>query len=341
VRTTMQYSTLGRSGIKVSKMGLGTMNFGVGAGLGTVDETDARRIIDSFLDAGHNLIDTANAYNGGQAEEFVGRAVADRRSSAVIATKAHLPQGSGPNDSGLSRAHLTRALEGSLRRLGTDYIDIYQANLWDGSTPLEETMATFDGFVKSGKVRHIGCANFTAAQLVRSQWVAEQVGGTRYVSCQAQYSLLNRDIEADIIATAGEQGIGVLTYAALGGGVLAGRYQRGVPADPDSRIGKLLAIPAPSAHRWANELLNDHNLDIAEEVGKVATDLGTTSAAVALAWLAAKGGLASVITGPRTLEQHTQNAAGFDLELPADLLVRLDEVSGPAPHAITGIRHAV
>jgi aryl-alcohol dehydrogenase-like predicted oxidoreductase len=335
----MEYATLGRSGIKISKACLGTMNFGVGAGLGTVDENDAREIIHSFLDSGHNLIDTANVYNGGQAEEIVGRAVADRRDAAVIATKAFLPQGKGPNDSGLSRAHLTRALEASLRRLGTDHVDIYQANLWDGVTPLEETLACLDGFVRSGKVRYIGCANFTSAQLVESHWVAQELGGARYVSLQAQYSLLNRDIEADIVATCGRLGMGVLAYAALGGGVLAGRYQRGVPAPADSRIGKLLAIPAPSAHRWANELLNDHNLDIADEVGKVATDVGASSAAVATAWLAGRPGVAGVITGPRTIEQHRQNMAGFELELPAELVARLDEASGPAPRPVTGIRH--
>ncbi|MGC4807756.1 aldo/keto reductase [Micromonospora sp. DT233] len=337
----MTYSPLGRSGIKISKACLGTMNFGVGKGMGSVDEAEARQIIDRFLDAGHNLIDTANVYNGGQAEEFVGRAVKSRREAAVIATKAFLPQGNLPNDSGLSRLHLTRALDGSLRRLGTDYIDLYQANLWDPVTPIEETVATLDSFVQAGKIRYYGCANFTAAQVVESQWAARRIGAEGYISLQAQYSLINRDIEADILRTCERQGLGVLTYASVAGGVLAGRYRRDTEPDRDSRLGRLFAIPAPSARRWAEELLNEHTLDIADTVREVADAVGSTSAAVAHAWLAANPAVAGVITGPRTVEQHEENMSGFDLNLPEELVARLDQVSGPAPRPVTGIRHAV
>lgn len=244
----MDYVRLGASGLKVSRACLGTMNFGPagGVGVGSCEEPEARRIVDAFLDAGHHVIDTADAYTRGESERIVGRAVKGRRDSVVLATKAFLPQGPGANDRGLSRAHLTRALDASLRRLGTDYVDLYQCHQWDPDTPIEETMATLDGFVRSGKVRYLGCSNFTAAQIVESQWAAERVGGTRFVSLQPQYSLLARDIEAEVLPTCERHGLGTLTWSPLGGGVLTGRYARGGSPDRDSRIGRLLASPRRS-----------------------------------------------------------------------------------------------
>ncbi|MEO3874700.1 aldo/keto reductase [Nonomuraea sp. B12E4] len=167
---TVPYLNLGHSGLKVSRASLGAMNFGETSSFASCDEAEARRIIDTFLDAGNNVIDTADAYTGGESEEIVGRAVRAKRDSVVISTKAFMPQQDGPNNRGLSRAHLTRALEASLRRLGTDYIDIYYCHQWDPNTPIEETMATLDSFVRSGKVRYLGCSNFTAAQIVEAQW---------------------------------------------------------------------------------------------------------------------------------------------------------------------------
>ncbi|WP_406115187.1 aldo/keto reductase [Kitasatospora purpeofusca] len=325
----MEYAQLGNSGLKVSRACLGTMNFGPagGVGVGSCDEADARRILDSFLDAGHNVIDTADAYTGGESERIVGRAVAGRRDSVVLATKAFLPQGPGANDRGLSRAHLTRALDASLRRLGTDHIDLYQCHQWDPETPIDETMATLDGFVSSGKVRYIGCSNFTAAQIVESQWAAERRGGTPFVSLQSQYSLLARGIEPELLPTCERHGLGTLTWSPLGGGVLTGRYLRDTAPDRTSRIGRLLNSPSPLARAWAEDLLTERNLDIADETARIAADLDTTSTAVALAWLRQRPGVTSVIIGPRTLDQLDENLAGFTLQLPADAIARLDGIS--------------
>ncbi|MFC9590044.1 aldo/keto reductase [Streptomyces sp. NPDC056944] len=325
----MEYARLGNSGLKVSRACLGTMNFGPagGVGVGSCEEADARRIIDAFLDSGHNVIDTADAYTGGESERIVGRAVRGRRDSVVLATKGFLPQGSGANNRGLSRAHLTRALDASLRRLGTDYIDLYQCHQWDPETPIDETMATLDGFVRSGKVRYIGCSNFTAAQIVESQWAAERGGGTRFISLQSQYSLLARGIEPEILPACERHGLGALTWSPLGGGVLTGRYVRDATPDRTSRIGPLLNSPSPLARAWAKDLLTEHNLDIANEAAKIAAALGSTSTAVALAWVRQRPGVTSVIIGPRTLDQLAGNLAGFALDLPADAIARLDDIS--------------
>jgi aryl-alcohol dehydrogenase-like predicted oxidoreductase len=331
----VDYVTLGRSGLKISRTSLGTVNFGTAWGLG-VDEAEARPIIDAFLDAGHNLIDTADNYASGEAEEIVGRAVRSRRDSVVIATKGYMPQGPGPNDTGSSRVHLTRALDASLRRLGTDYIDLYQCHMWDAATPIEETMATLDGFVRLGKVRYVGCSNFTASQIVEAQWAAERTGATPFISLQPQYSLMVRDIEAEILPTCARHGLGTLAWGPLGGGILAGRYRRGADPDPDTRIGRLLASPEPTARRWASTQLTDRNLDVADAVTEVAADLGTTPAAVALAWVRSRPGITSVIIGPRSLDQLRHNLAGLELQLPHDASKRLHDASGPAPLAVTG-----
>jgi aryl-alcohol dehydrogenase-like predicted oxidoreductase len=296
---------LGNSGLKVSRAALGTMNFGTGAGVGSCTEEEAREIIDAFLDAGHNLIDTADAYTGGQSEEIVGRAVKGRRDQVVVATKAYLPQGPGANDRGLSRQHLTRALDASLRRLGTDHVDLYQCHQWDPATPVEETLATLDGFVRAGKVRYLGCSNFTAAQIVESQLTARAMNATPFVSLQPQYSLAARDIEAEILPTCQRFGLGTLVWSPLAGGVLTGRYRRGV--DPDSRIGRLRALSTKAAQDWADGFLNETTLAIADQVAAVAADLGTTPATIALAWVAQRPGVTSVIIGPRTVGQLREN----------------------------------
>lgn len=326
---------LGRSGLRVSRVCLGTANFGTAWGIGVPAE-QARPIVAEFLDAGHNFIDTADNYNAGESERIVGEAVGSRRDAVVIATKAYQRQGPGPNDAGLSRAHLTRALEASLRRLGTDYVDLYQCHKWDPGTPIEETMATLDGFVRAGKVRYLGCSNFTAAQIVEAQWAAQRVGGTPLVSLQAQYSLLRRDIEAEILPTTVAHGLGGVAFSPLGGGILAGRYHAGREPDPGSRLGKI-ARSTDTARRWVSEQLSEHNLTVAAEVRRQAAELGTNPAAVALAWLRARPGVTSIVLGPRTIEQYRQSQPGFDLELPAEAVARLDEVSGPAPEPVTGL----
>jgi aryl-alcohol dehydrogenase-like predicted oxidoreductase len=329
------YSPLGGSGLQVSRACLGTANFGTAWGLG-VPESEARPIIDAFLDAGHNFIDTADNYNAGESERIVGAAVRGRRDAVVIATKVYQPHAPGPNNGGLSRAHLTRALEASLRRLGTDHIDLYQCHQWDPVTPIEETMATLDGFVRAGKVRYLGASNFTAAQLVEAQWAAERVGGTPLISLQAHCSLLRRDIEAEILTTCAAHRLGVLAYGVLGGGVLAGRYQPGTAPDPASRMGKVLARTTDVAKVWVDRQLSQHNLAVADEVRRLADELGTTPAAVAVAWVRGRHGVSSVILGPRTLSQYQQVLPGFAIDLPAEAVARLEEVAGPAPNPVTG-----
>lgn len=326
---------LGRSGLQVSRACLGTANFGTAWGIG-VPESEASPIIDAFLDAGHNFIDTSDNYNAGESERIVGAAVRGRRDAVVIATKAYQPHAPGLNNGGLSRIHLTRALEASLRRLDTDHVDLYQCHQWDRGTPIEETMSTLDGFVRSGKVRYLGASNFTAAQLVEAQWAAERVGGTPLISLQSHYSLLRRDIEAEILPTCAGHRLGVVAYGVLGGGVLTGRYRAGTAPDPASRMGKLLARETDVARRWVDGQLSTHNLAVADEVGRLAGELGTTPAAVAVAWVRERAGITSVVLGPRTLSQYRQALAGFTIDLPPDAVARLDEASGPAPAPVTG-----
>ncbi|MFI5836413.1 aldo/keto reductase [Micromonospora sp. NPDC051300] len=322
----MPHTTLGRSGLRVSRVCLGTMNFGSDPQAPT-PEPEARRIIDAFLDIGHNLIDTADTYRGGSSEEVVGRAIAHRRADVVLATKAAVPQGDGPNDRGLSRTHLTRALEASLRRLGTDYIDLYQCHVPDPDTPVEETMAVLDDFVRSGKVRYLGCSNFTAAGIVEAQWAAQRANGTPFVSLQANYSLITRAIEAEIVPTCQRHGLGILAYSPLGSGLLAGRYQRGTAPAEGSRLAQWVAVPSPMARAFVDGLLAERHFDIADTVAAVAAELGTTAPTVALAWLARQPRVTSVIIGPRSADQLAANLAGLAYDLPEPATARLADIS--------------
>ncbi|MFI1990253.1 aldo/keto reductase [Actinoplanes sp. NPDC020271] len=332
----MLYRTLGRSGLRVSRAALGTMNFGLDPQAPT-PEAEARRIVGAFLDAGLNLIDTADVYRGGTSEEIVGRAIAHRRDEVVLATKAGGPRGTGPNDRGLSRAHLTRALDASLRRLGTDYIDLYQCHMPDPDTPADETMAVLDEFVRSGKVRYAGCSNYTAAGIVAAQWAAERHGGSAFVSLQANYSLIARSIEAEILPVCRSHGIGVLAYSPLGSGVLAGRYRRGDAPEAGSRLAEWAAMPSAMVRAWVDGLLTDRHFDVADEVTAAARTLGTSSAAIALAWIAGRDDIAAVVLGPRSTGHLAAALDGLDQRLPAEIRARLDDVSaGTVLPAVTG-----
>jgi aryl-alcohol dehydrogenase-like predicted oxidoreductase len=317
----MSFVTLGKSGLKVSRACLGTMTFG-NREWGT-DETEAQGIVDAFLDAGHNFIDTADVYNAGASEEIVGRAIAGKRDQVVLATKGYNVMGEGPNDVGSSRAHLTSALEASLRRLDTDYVDLYQLHNWDHDTPIEESMATLDDFVRSGKVRYIGCSNFFASQIVEAQWAASRQGGTPLVSLQPQYSLVWRDIETDILPTATRHGMGVIVWSPLGGGVLTGKYERG----EQPTEGRLAQGSDMHAEGMRALTLTDRNFEIVEEVRSVASELGSTPTAVSLAWLLDRPGVTSLIIGPRTKDQLADNLTGFDIELPVETGKRLSRIS--------------
>jgi aryl-alcohol dehydrogenase-like predicted oxidoreductase len=325
----MDYVTLGRSGLKVSRACLGAMNFGTSE-TAPASEAEGRRIIDAFLDAGNNFIDTANVYTGGESEGIVGRAVAGKRDKVVIATKARGAQGTGPNDQGLSRLHLTRALDASLKRLGTDYIDLYQMHHYDADTPIEESMDTLAGFVRAGKVRYIGCSNFTGSQMVEAQWAAEKNNGVPLTSLQPRYSLIAREIETDILPTAERHGLGTLIYSPLGGGILSGKYERGQAPAADTRYGRR-GRPGMAAM-----VLTDRNFEIAEAVEEVAAEVGATPSAVATAWCLTRRGVTCVIAGPRTLEQLNDYLPAFELKLPDEAVKRLSDVSrpgGPRPAA--------
>ncbi len=318
------FVSLGSSGLKVSRLCLGAMNFGNEAW--GCDEPTSAKIISGFLDAGFNFIDTANTYAGGASEEIVGRAIAARREEVVLATKGYSPEGQGPNEWGNSRENLTRSLNNSLQRLGTDYVDLYQVHNWDWTTPVEETMSALDDFVRQGKVRYIGCSNWQGSQIVEGQWAAQRNHGVPLVSLQPQYSLLVRDIERDILPTARRNGLGCIVWSPLAGGVLSGKYTKD-DAPPDSRYGK--AGDGDVWERFKQTLFSDRNFEIVEKVGEVARSLGTNHAAVAVAWTLAQRGVTSAIIGPRTVEQLEDNLAAAELDL-GDAVKDLDRAArGP------------
>jgi aryl-alcohol dehydrogenase-like predicted oxidoreductase len=234
----MEYRQLGRSGLRVSPLTLGTMGFG-GSGqfrdVGEIDVDAARRQVDMALDAGVNLIDTADIYSLGASEEIVGKVLAGRRERTLVATKARFAMGPGPNDGGLSRHHLIEACEASLRRLQTDHIDIYQVHEWDGQTPLEETLGALDDLLRSGKVRYVGCSNFAGWQVMKALGIAKATGLPAFVSQQVYLSLQERSAEYEIVPSAIDQGLGLLVWSPLAGGLLSGKYRRGAPPPPGSR----------------------------------------------------------------------------------------------------------
>jgi aryl-alcohol dehydrogenase-like predicted oxidoreductase len=303
---------------------MGALTFGgrgVFAQVGDTDVTEATRQVDRALDAGVNLIDTANAYSGGLSEEIVGQAVKGRWDRVLIATKARMPMGSGPNDAGLSRHHLINECEQSLRRLGTDHIDLYQMHEWDGATPLEETLSALDDLVHAGKVRYVGCSNYSGWHLMKALATSDRFGLTRFVSQQIYYSLQAREAEYELIPAAIDQGVGVLVWSPLAGGLLSGKYRRGEQPPAGSR----------RFAGWNEPPVRDEDrlYGVVDALVEIAGARGTTPAQVALAWLLSKPAVTSLVIGARTEEQLAENLAAADLELSADERARLDEVSAP------------
>lgn len=322
----LRHELLGKSGLKISAMTLGTMNFGGKGAFGDCGADEADRIVRSFLDTGGNLIDTADVYNDGQSESVLGQILKGAiRDKAIVATKAGLPISAGPNDEGLSRHHLTRALDASLSRLNTDHVDVYQCHRWDSTSPIEETMATLDGFVRAGKVRYLGCSNFTAAQIVEAQWAAHREGLTPFVSLQSQYSLVARSIEAEILPTCQRHGLGVLAWSPLAGGLLAADAP--LDAGADTRINRMRLSADAWEQQWATYITNPRNRAVATAVATCAAELRVAPAAVATAWLWGRPGITSVVVGPRTLGQLDSYRAGLETELSAEIKVILDDVS--------------
>jgi len=313
----MKLRRLGRTGLKVSNLCLGAMTFG-NAQWGC-DEPTAGRIVARFLDAGGNFIDTADVYSNGVSEEITGRALRSRRQQIVLATKVAGPMGAGPNDLGVSRKHILDAVDASLRRLGTDYIDLYQVHAYDPTTPLDETLRALDACVRAGKVRYLGCSNYSAWQLMKATALARELGTSRFDSLQPQYSLVCRTIEREHIPLCQEEGIGVIPWSPLGGGLLTGKIRKGAAAPAGSRA----AVDASMRERFSSE----RNLAIAETLAGVAATLGKTSSQVALAWLIGQPGVSAPIFGARTLEQLEDNLGAADLVLPEEARKRLDEAS--------------
>ncbi len=320
----MEYRALGRSGLRVSALTLGTMTFG-GKGffakVGATGVDDARRQLDQCIEAGVNLVDTADVYSEGLSEEIVGEVLRGRRDDLLVATKVRFRMGPGPNDAGLSRHHIIRACEASLRRLGTDHIDLYQVHEWDGHTPLEETVEALDLLVRTGKVRYIGVSNYAGWQLMKALGVAERRGLSRFVSQQIYYSLHGREAEYELIPAAVDQGLGVLVWSPLAGGLLSGKYRRGHEAPAGSR----------QLSDWNEPPVYDQEklYDIVEALVEVGQAHGVSAAQVALAYTLGRPAVTSVVVGARTSEQLADNLAAADLRLSEEERSRLDDVSRP------------
>lgn len=310
----MKYRTLGRTGIKVSPYCLGAMMFGA---IGNPDHDDSVRIIHKALDAGINFVDTADAYSRGESEEIVGKAFKGRRDDVVLATKAHLPMGDDPNQRGNSRRWLVRALEDSLRRLGTDHVDLFQIHRPAPDTDVEETLSALTDLVRAGKVRAIGTSSFPASDLVEAQWVAERRGLTRFRSEQPTYSILNRGIEREVLPVCERYGMGALVYSPLAGGLLTGRYRKDRQAD---------------SHRAAfgfKHLSDERRLDIVEQLIPLAEKAGMPLTHLAMAFAIAHPGVTSAIIGPRTMAHLDDLLAGAETTLTDELLDQIDAIVPP------------
>jgi aryl-alcohol dehydrogenase-like predicted oxidoreductase len=319
----MEYRKLGNSGTSVSHLALGTMTFGAEA-----DEAASHAILSDYAAAGGNLIDTADVYTAGTSEEIIGRWLAKNpleRDQMVLASKGRFPMGTGPNDLGLSRRHLRRALDASLARLGVDHIDLYQVHAWDPLTPLEETLGFLNEAVIQGKIGYYGFSNYTGWQLTKAVLTARQRGYSLPVTLQPQYSLLVREIEAEIVPAVLDAGMGMLPWSPLGGGWLTGKYSRDTAPTGATRLGE---NPQRGMEAWEKRNA-DRTWHIIDTVTGIAAERGVNASHVALAWVAAKPGVTSVILGARTQEQLADNLASSDLQLTPEELDRLDEVSAP------------
>ncbi len=318
----MEYRQLGHAGLRVSVLTLGTMTFG-GTGwasaVGSTNLDGAKRQIGMCLDAGVNLIDTADVYSAGLSEEILGEAISGMRDNVLLASKVRMPTGDGPNDAGLSRYHIIRSCEATLRRLRTDYVDLYQVHEWDGQTPLEETLDALDSLVRAGKVRYIGASNYSAWQLMKALGISERHGFARFVSQQIYYSLQARDAEYELVPLTLDQGLGIFVWSPLAGGLLSGKYRRGRDAPVGSR----------HAGDWSEPPIHDETklyatIELLVEIG---AGHGVSAAQVALAYLLRKPGVTSLIVGARTDDQLADNLAAANLQLADDELARLDAVS--------------
>jgi len=325
----MEYRQLGHAGLRVPVLSFGTATFG-GEGdffkaWGSTDVEEAKRMIGLCLDAGVNLFDTANVYSRGTSEEILGKAISGLRNEVLISTKATFPMTDKVNDYGSSRQNLLRACEDSLKRLGTDYIDIYHMHGFDANTPVEETLNALNHLVQSGKVRYIACSNFSGWHLMKSLSVSERYGWSKYVAQQAYYSLVNRDFEWELMPLAIDQNMGTIVWSPLASGMLSGKYRRNQPLPADSRVAQG-GSPVP-----AETVDNERLYNIVDQLDAVAAETGKTVAQVALNWLLQRPTISNIIIGARNEAQLQQNLAAVGWNLTVEQLKKLDEVSGILP----------
>ncbi|RMP42483.1 hypothetical protein ALO95_200194 [Pseudomonas syringae pv. antirrhini] len=316
----MHYRKLGNSGIFVSELAFGTLTFGGSNGFencGNVDEKLAQRMFDLAIDAGVNLIDTADVYSKGLSEEIVGRALGQKRNDVILASKARMPMGSGPNDSGASRYHLIRSCENSLRRLGTDHLDLYQLHNWDGVTPIEETLEAMTHLIRSGKIRYFGTSNFTAWQMMKTLGSAEIHGLMKPICQQIYYTPEAREAEYEILPMSLDQSIGTLVWGPMGEGLLTGSTRRGQKPPIGTRQGS----------DWPEPYVADFEraLDIIEILSQVGEENGTSAAQVCLAWLKDRPGITSLIVGARTESQLKENLGAVNLKLTPEQISRIEK----------------
>ncbi len=310
----MEYRNLGSSGLKVSALGLGANNFGWWA-----DEQTSIAVINHALDMGINYIDTADMYDRGRSEEFVGKAIKGKRTEVIIATKFGYKMGEGPNDHGGSRYYIMKAVDASLRRLQTDYIDVYQMHLPDAETPIEETLRALNDLVQVGKVRYIGCSNFASWQLCEALWTSKVNDLHSFITCQVRYNLFERRIETELVPCCRKYDIGVIPWGPLAGGFLTGKYQRGEKAPADARLAK--------PHHLYSHIFTDDNWKKLAKLEAFAMERGHTVGALAIAWLLAKPWISSVIAGARKIEQLSANRLAIQWKLTGDEISEVDSIS--------------
>jgi len=321
----MEFRQLGRSGFRVPVLSLGTGTFGGGNDFfkawGTTDAGGASRLVDVCLDAGLNFFDSADIYSAGLAEEILGQAIKGRRDKVLISTKATFRHGDGPNDVGSSRHHLIAAVEGSLKRLGTDHIDLFQLHGFDAMTPVEEVLTTLDTLVKAGKIRYVGCSNFSGWHLMKSLAAADRHGLTRYVAHQAYYSLIGRDYEWELMPLGLDQGVGAVVWSPLGWGRLTGKIRRGQPLPKASRLNnqKVIDVGPPVA--------DEYLYTVVDALDAVAAETGKTVPQVALNWLLQRPTVANIIVGARDEKQLTENIGAVGWSLTNEQVAKLDAAS--------------
>jgi aryl-alcohol dehydrogenase-like predicted oxidoreductase len=319
----MEFRTLGRSGLKVPVLSLGTATFGAGSevfrAIGNSSVAEATRLVDICLEAGVNMFDTANIYHEGLSEEVLGAAIAGRRDKVLISTKATFKMGPGPNEVGSSRSHLIRACEASLRRLKTDYIDLYQMHGFDALTPVEETLSALNDLVHSGKVRYLGCSNFSGWHLMKSLDVSERYGWARYVAHQAYYSLVGREYEWELMPLGVAEGVGCVVWSPLGWGRLTGKIRRNQPLHKESRLHKTAEFGPP--------VPDEHVYNVVDAIDAIAKETGKSVPQIALNWLLQRPTVANVIMGARNEEQLRQNLGAVGWNLTPQQVAKLDAAS--------------